>query len=121
MKKLLIVVTLLVGQAVFSDAYGQEYEPNMYGNGRNSQQRQTIKAYRRAGGSWQDGQVSIVRSPNGIIALDYNFDGYVGGGRGQFVQNVMLVPLNPNHQFAKQMNFTHYVSSPAGALYMTVY
>lgn len=34
MKKLLIVVTLLVGQAVFSDAYGQEYEPNMHGNER---------------------------------------------------------------------------------------
>jgi hypothetical protein len=121
MKKLLIVVTLLVGQAVFSDAYGQEYEPNINGNGRSTQQRQTIDAYRSAGGSWQAGRVSIVRSPNGIIALDYNFDGYARGGRGQFVQNVMLVPLNPNHQLAKEKNFTHYVSSPAGALYMTVY
>lgn len=93
----------------------------MHGNERSIQQRQTIKAYRRAQGSWQNGQVSIVRSPNGIIALDFNFNGYVGGGRGEFVQNTMLVPLNPNHELAKGMNFTHYVSSPAGALYMTVY
>ena len=84
-------------------------------------QRQTVYAWRMAGGNWQQGTVTYENTQQGIRPINYNFSSYTNGGRGQFMPNARFMPLNPNNELAKKNNWTHSISSMAGTLYLSIY
>ena len=85
------------------------------------QQQQTLRAYRMAGGQWQQGTVSYQRTQYGYKPISYDFSNYQGGTRNRFFPDARFIPLNPNNKLAIQNNWTHIIGSNAGTLYMTLY
>jgi hypothetical protein len=70
-----------------------------------------IRAYLMRAGNFVQGTISVQQTRNGLIPINYSFQGY-DRGTGQFYPDSQFVPLNPNNQYAVKHNFTHYISIP---------
>lgn len=87
-------------------------------------QESNIKASIFAKGQWHNGYIRYQQNQSGYTLISYEFstlETYNGTGfTGQFLdRQAKFTALNPNNEYAKRYNFTHYVDIQGLRAYIT--
>ncbi len=85
-------------------------------------QVRSVPAFIMWGGNWRSGQVSFIQTEYGYKPVSYQFEDYGNNQlRGQFYPDQQFMSLNPNHQLAKQNNWTHTITVQGSTAYLRLY
>ena len=86
-------------------------------------QESSIEASIFAKGQWHRGYIKYQQNQNGYTLISYEFstlETYNGTGfTGNFGSGARFITLNPNNEYAKRFNFTHYVDIQGLRAYIT--
>lgn len=117
MKKTILLLAVLIGFVSYAGPVEQSknVKTEEIAILQKEQQRKTAFGYCLRRGEFVEAQVQYNVTPNGLqpdIA-------YVQGQR-IYLNGARFTPLNPNNEMAVKYNFTHYVSSSAGTIYVII-
>lgn len=116
MKKILFVLCFSVFNTTFSS--------NIVKRPTEIVQERSIKASIYFRGEWHYGYIKYQQQQTGYILTSYQFETIEMPGQGQFIgyfpnNQFKFVALNPNNEYAKNYNFTHYVDIMGLRAYIT--
>lgn len=118
-----IILTLFIGVVALSSFSSNEKISNPSIK-EYLKQQQTVEAYLLQGTNWTTGYVFYRCNDYGCNPTRWQFEvsdtsEYNNQTQGDFYQGTQFRRLNPNNQFARKYNFTHYVEVPGrGTAYM---
>lgn len=116
MKKILFVLCFSVFNTTFSNNFVKQPTEVI--------QERSIKASIYVRGEWYYGDIKYVQHEQGYTLTSYSFPSLEIPGQGQFSRafpnnQFKFVALNPNNEYAKNYNFTHYVDIMGLRAYIT--
>lgn len=115
MKKILFVMCFSIFNTTFSN--------NVIKHPTELIQERSIQASIYVRGQWYNGSIKYVQHQQGYTLLSYSFPSLEIPGQGQFSGSLSnssrFIALNPNNDFAKNYNFTHYVEIMGLRAYIT--
>lgn len=115
MKKILFVLCFSVFNTAFSSNFVKQPTEII--------QERSIKASIYVRGEWYYGDIKYVQHQQGYTLTYYSFPSLEIPGQGQFSGSLSnsskFIALNPNNEYAKNYNFTHYVEIMGLRAYIT--
>jgi hypothetical protein len=116
MKKILFVLCFSVFNTTFSN--------NITKHSIEVIQERSAKATIYVRGEWHYGYINYQQYPDGYVLTSYRFQTIELPGQGQFSgvfpnNQFKFIALNPNNEYAKNYNFTHYVDIMGLRAYIT--
>ena len=87
-------------------------------------QENSIKAFIYSKGQWHTGYITYQQTSDSYVLISYSFNTLekcygCGHLNGSFADSQKFNPLNPNNEYAKNYNYTHYIDIQGFRAYIT--